>query len=142
MRTVNKEVEERRVRFAASSEKSGNCGMAADDLEDELQILQGRGRNEEVAARRSPTDVASIQPGWSRSSLVEQYMLRITSKPCRKSSSEGSKAPAAREKMAGGEEQEECEGDWDDEKAASGRYEGTTVGPAVDLARLRSGAAQ
>ena len=35
--------------------------------------------------------------------------------------------------MVGGEGREEWEGDWD-EKAASGRYEGATVGLAVDPA--------
>ena len=39
MRKIIEEVEERSVRFAALSEKSGNCRMAADDLEDEIQIL-------------------------------------------------------------------------------------------------------
>ena len=45
------------------------------------------------------------------------------------------KAPAAPEQMAGGEEKEDWEGDWDDEKAANGWYEGATVDPVVDLAR-------
>ena len=44
------------------------------------------------------------------------------------------KAPAAPEQMAGGEETADCQGDWDDEKAASEWYEGATVDPAVDFA--------
>ena len=44
------------------------------------------------------------------------------------------KAPAAQEHIAGGEEREEWEGGWEDEKAASERNEGATVSPAVDLA--------
>ena len=133
MRKVNKEVEERRVRFAALSEKSGNCRMAADDLEDVIQILQAWEERQLCVAVQ--TDVALIQPWWSRSSLVEQNMLSITSKPCRKSSSEGSRLQPLWSKRQEGEEREEWEGDWGDEKAASGRYEGATVGPAVVPAR-------
>ena len=47
------------------------------------------------------------------------------------------KAPAAPDQMAGGEEQEDWEGDWDDEKAANRWYEGATVDPAVDPARCQ-----
>ena len=46
-------------------------------------------RKEEAAVRRRPTDVALIQPWWSRSSHVEQYMLSITSKPCGENSPKG-----------------------------------------------------
>ena len=55
-----------------------------------------------------------------RSSLVEQYTLSITSKAMQEKFIRRFKAPAAPEHMAGGEEREEWEGDWDDEKAASG----------------------
>ena len=76
MRKVIEEVEERSVRFAALSEKSGNCRMAADDLEDELQILQAGGKKRQlcVAVQRM---LLLTQLWWSRSSLVEQYMLSI-----------------------------------------------------------------
>ena len=97
MQGVSKEVEEGTVRFAALSGTSGECRMAADDLEDEIQILQGR--KEEAAVRRSPTDVALIQPWWSRSSLVKQYILSITSKPCNEELIRRFKAPAALETM-------------------------------------------
>ena len=40
MRKVRDEMEERQARFLALSEKSGNCRMAADDLEEEIEGLQ------------------------------------------------------------------------------------------------------
>ena len=40
MPKVSQEVEERRVRFAALSERSGNCRMAADDVEEEIKEFQ------------------------------------------------------------------------------------------------------
>ena len=48
------------------------------------------------------------------------------------------KAQAALEQMAGGEEREDWEGDWDDEEAASGWYEGATLGSAVQDANAGS----
>ena len=41
--------------------------------------------------------------------------------------------PPAPELVAGGEEKEEWEGDWDKEKAASDLYESASVDPAGDL---------
>ena len=48
---VSEAVEERRVRVAALSDKSGNCRMAADNLEDEIQILQGEERRGSCASQ-------------------------------------------------------------------------------------------
>ena len=66
-------------------------------------------RKEEAAVRRRPTDVALIQP-------------------C--SGAIGRRREGERERG-----REEWEGDRDDEHAASGRYEGATLGLAVDPAR-------
>ena len=132
-RTVSEEVEERRVRFAALSEKSGNCRMA-DDLEDEIQILQaGEERRGSCASQSNgcffyPAVVEQVFASGAAHAendvraMQEEFFRRF-------------KAPAALEQLAGGEEKEEWEGDWDDEQAASGRYEGATVGSAVDPAR-------
>ena len=43
MRKVGEEVEEKWVRFEALCKTLGNRWMAADDLEDEIQIFEGRG---------------------------------------------------------------------------------------------------
>ena len=45
------------------------------------------------------------------------------------------RAPATLEHMAGGEERGEWEYKWEEEQAARERYEGATVGLAVDPAR-------
>ena len=91
MRKLSADMEERQAhfqaRFQALSEKSGNCRRAAGDLEEDIQTLQER--KEEAAVRRSPMDVALIQPCWSRSSRLEQQRQNTSSKPCRKSPTEG-----------------------------------------------------
>ena len=76
MRKVSEEVEERSVHFAALSEKSGNCRMAADDLEDEIQILHAGGKKRQLCVTVQRM-LLLTQPWWRRSSLVEQYMLSI-----------------------------------------------------------------
>ena len=84
MRKVSEEVEHRKVRFQLCRRSVATVGWQ------QIKILQA-GEEREAAVRRSPTDVALIQPWWSRSSLVEQYMQNITSKPCRKNSLEDSR---------------------------------------------------
>ena len=77
---------------------------------------------QEAAARHSPMDVALIQPcGAAQTENFIQVMQEEFHRRC--------KVPAASEHMAGGEEKEDWEGDWDDEMAASGWYEGATVDP-------------
>ena len=76
--------------------------------------------------RHSPMD-AIIQPLRSSSSRWEQHRI------CRVHGGQRQPEPPAPEHVAGGEEKEECEGDWDKEKAARDWYESATVDPAGDL---------
>ena len=103
MRNVFEEVEERRVRLETLSEKSGNCRRQQMIWKTKSRSCK-QGNREEAAVRCGPTDVALIQPWWSRSlacgaALTEHF----------------TQAPASP-----GDEREDWEGDWDDEKAASG----------------------
>ena len=133
MRKVSDEVEEGRVRFAPLSGKSGNCRMAADDLEDEIQILQaGEERRGSCASQANGCcfDPAMVEQVLACDAVHAEHHI----KAMREEFTQRFKAPAAPEQLAG-EEREEWEGDRDDENAAGGRYEGATLGLAVDPAR-------
>ena len=71
MQKVSDEVEEGRVRFAPLSEKSGNCRMAADDVEDEIQILQAGEERRGSCASQANGCCFAPAIWWSRSSLVD-----------------------------------------------------------------------
>ena len=57
------------TRFRAPSQKYGDSRKAAAELEVEIQAPQAG--EEEATVRRNPSDAASIQPFWSRSSHLE-----------------------------------------------------------------------
>ena len=126
MQMLSDELEKRQAlfqaRFQTLSEKSGNCRREANNLEEEIQALQAG-----EALRHSPMDVALIQPWWSIFSRWEQHRLCSSSLSFREESAEYMLTLARAN-------EEDWEGDWDSEKAASGWHEGITVDPAVDLA--------
>ena len=61
MRKVSEEVEERKVRFVALSETTGNCRMAADDLEDEIKGRRRKKRQLCVAVQWMMQTVRAIR---------------------------------------------------------------------------------
>ena len=75
-RKVSEEMEERKVRFATLSEKSGNCRMAVDALDDEIKVL--------LAGEERGSCASQSNGCCSDTAIVEQYMQNVTSKPCRK----------------------------------------------------------
>ena len=128
MRKVSEDMEERRVRFVALSEKSGHRRMEADDLEDDIQILQA-GKERGSCASQSDGccyDPAMVEQVFACGAVHESHAGLILQKI------QGSSRSGAPWQQVKREKNEE---DWDDEKAASGRYEGATVGLGVDPAR-------
>ena len=74
-------------------------------------------KKEEAAVRRNPKNAALIQSYGSRSSLLERHGQQALSNSCSKRQYRTS---GFSEQEAGGEEKEDWEGDWDDEKVPSG----------------------
>ena len=124
------------MRFEALSEQSGNCRRAADDLDDEIQILHaGEERRGSCASQSNGCcfDPAMVEQVFACGAAHTEHFIQAMQEEFNRRF----KDPAAPEQMAGGEEREDWEGDWDDEKAASGWCEGATVGPAVDPVRCQ-----
>ena len=110
MQRVSEEMEERRARFQALSEKSGNCRKAAGELQDDIQILQARDVRRGSCASQS--NGCRFDPG-----MVEQIFARGAAQTehfqaMQEEFNKRFQAPATPEQMAGGGEREDWEGDW------------------------------
>ena len=120
MRMLGKEVEEPGRHF--SRHASRLCpDWATVGGQQRNWKTKSRPCGQEATVRHSPMDVTLIQPcGAAQTERFIQVMQEEFHR--------GFTVPAS-EHMAGGEEKEDWERDWDDEKAASGWYEGATVDP-------------
>ena len=132
MRKANEEVQERRVRFEALSEGSRLFGRRNPDP------AGRRGEKRQLCVPQANGccfDPAVVVQVFACGASHAEHLIQALQEEVNRRF----KAPAAPEQMAGAGEREDCEGDWDDEKAASGWYEGATVGPAVDPAPCQEG---
>ena len=102
---VNEEVEERRVRFEALSERSGSCRRTAVDLEDEIEILQAGEERRGICAWQSNGccfDLAMVHQVFACGAVHTEHFIQAMQEEFNRRF----EAPAAPEPMAGGGERE------------------------------------
>ena len=138
MQMLNKEMEERKAfyetLFRASSEKSGDSRKAAAELENEIQNLQAG--EERRGSSASQSNVSCFDPArWEQvfgETKAASFIHLMQQEYVRQYRTSGFP-----EQGAGGDEREDWEGDWDDERAPNEWYQSAALDPAVDSGRCQ-----